>query len=65
MQHAYDKVKSIQAKLLAAQTRKKKYTYHKRRDMEFQTGKNVLLKVLLMKGVMIFIKKRKLGSAIY
>ncbi|KAH0765327.1 hypothetical protein KY285_001198 [Solanum tuberosum] len=54
---AQDKVRSIQAKLLAAQSRQKKYVDHKVRDMVFQTGENVLLKVSPMKGVMRFGKK--------
>ncbi|KAH0678812.1 hypothetical protein KY284_019897 [Solanum tuberosum] len=54
---AQDKVRSIQAKLLATQSRRKKYVDHKVRDMAFQSGKNVLLKVSPMKGVMRFGKK--------
>ena len=42
---AQDKVRSIQTKLLAAQNRQKKYADHKVRDMTFQIGKNVILKV--------------------
>ena len=34
-----DKVRSIQAKLLEAQSRQKKYVDHKVRDMAFQSGK--------------------------
>ncbi|WMV30391.1 hypothetical protein MTR67_023776, partial [Solanum verrucosum] len=56
-----DKVKSIQAKLLAPQSRYKKYADHKVRYMAFQTGENVLLKVSPMKGVMRFGKKGKLS----
>ncbi len=59
---AQDKVRSIQAKLLAAQSRQKKYADHKVRDMTFQTGENVLLKVSPMKGVMRFGKKVKANS---
>ncbi|WMV30715.1 hypothetical protein MTR67_024100 [Solanum verrucosum] len=58
---AQDKVRSIQAKLLASQSRQKKYADHKVRDMTFQTGENVLLKVSPMEGVMIFGKKGKLS----
>ena len=58
---AQDKVRSIQTKLLVAQSRQKKYADHKVRDMAFQTGKNVLLKVSPMKGVMRFGKKGKLS----
>ncbi|KAH0644860.1 hypothetical protein KY284_032744 [Solanum tuberosum] len=58
---AQDKVRSIQAKLLAAQSRQKKYADHKVRDMAFQMGENVLLKVSLMKRVIRFGKKGKLS----
>ncbi|WMV41691.1 hypothetical protein MTR67_035076 [Solanum verrucosum] len=58
---AQDKVKSIQAKLLAAQSRQKKYADHKVRDMVFQTGENDLLKVSPMKAAMRFGKKGKLS----
>ena len=58
---AQDKVRSIQAKFLAAQSRQKKYADHKVRDMTFQSGENVLLKVSPMKGVMRFGKKGKLS----
>ncbi|WMV38084.1 hypothetical protein MTR67_031469 [Solanum verrucosum] len=57
-----DKVSSIQAKLLAAQSRQKKYADHKVRHMAFQTGEKVLLKVSPMKGVMRFVKKGILSS---
>ena len=52
---AQDKVRSIQAKSLAAQSRQKKYEDHKVRD-------NVYLKVSPMKGVMRFGKKGKLSA---
>ena len=58
---AQDKIRFIQAKLLAAQSRQKKYTKNKGRDMEFQTGKNVLLKVSPMKRVMTLGKRGKLS----
>ena len=44
-----DKVKSIQEKLLAAQSRQKEYAYRKGRDLEFMEGEQVLLKVSPMK----------------
>ncbi|WMV24487.1 hypothetical protein MTR67_017872 [Solanum verrucosum] len=47
---AQDKMRSIQVKLLAAQSRQNKYADHKVRNMAFQTGENVLLKVSPMKG---------------
>lgn len=34
-----------------------KYTNHKTSDMQFQIGENVFLKVLPIKGVMLYIKK--------
>ncbi|KAH0709197.1 hypothetical protein KY284_010624 [Solanum tuberosum] len=58
---AQDKVRSIQAKLLAAQSRHKKYADRKVRDMTFQTGEQVLLKVSPIKRVMRFSKKSKLS----
>ncbi len=54
MKDAQYKVRSIQTKLLAAQSRQKKNADHKVRDMMFQTGENVLLKVSPMKEVMRF-----------
>ncbi|WMV55148.1 hypothetical protein MTR67_048533 [Solanum verrucosum] len=59
---AQDKVMSIQVKILAAQSRQKNYADHKVRDMAFQTGENVLLKISPMKGVMRFGKKGKLSQ---
>ncbi|XP_049378099.1 uncharacterized protein LOC125842849 [Solanum stenotomum] len=56
-----DKVRSIQAKLLAAQSRQKKYTDDKVRALAFQTGEKVLLKVSPMKGVIKFGKNGKLS----
>ncbi|WMV41537.1 hypothetical protein MTR67_034922 [Solanum verrucosum] len=58
---AQEMVKSIQTNLLAAQSKQKKYADHKVRDMSFQTGENVLLKVSPMKRVMRFDKKGKLS----
>ncbi|WMV33367.1 hypothetical protein MTR67_026752 [Solanum verrucosum] len=58
---AQEKVRRIQAKRLAAQSRHKKYADHKVRDMAFQTSGNVLLKVSPMKRVMRFGKKGKLS----
>lgn len=58
---AQEKVRSIQAKLLAAHSIYKKYVDHKVREMEFQIGENVLLKVSPMKWVMRFGKKGKLS----
>ena len=54
-------MKSIQEKLLAAQSRQKEYADRKVRDLEFMEGEQVLLKVSPMKGVMRFCKRGKLS----
>ncbi|WMV43229.1 hypothetical protein MTR67_036614 [Solanum verrucosum] len=59
LKDAQDKMSSIQAKFFAAQSRQKKYADYKVRDMAFQIGENVLLKVSPMKGVMRFGNKDK------
>ena len=56
-----DKVKFIQEKLLAAQSRQKEYADRKVRDLDFMEGEQVLLKVSPMKGVMRFGKQGKLS----
>lgn len=57
MTDVQDKIRSMKYKLLAAQSSQKKYTCHKVRDMEFETGENVFLKVSPMKRVMIFCRR--------
>ena len=54
-------MKSIQEKLLAAQSRQKEYADRKVRDLEFMEGEQVLFKVSPMKGVMWFGKRGKLS----
>ena len=61
MRDSLEKVKSIHEKLLAAQGRQKEYADRKVRDLEFMEGKQVLLKVSPMKGVMRFGKRGKLS----
>ncbi|XP_055830855.1 uncharacterized protein LOC129899880 [Solanum dulcamara] len=56
------KVRSIQTKLLAAQSLQKEYANHKVRDMIFWDGEQLLLNMSPIKGVMTFGKKRKLYS---
>lgn len=51
----------FRSKLLAAQSRHKKYTYNKVRDVLFQTDENVILKVSPVKGMMRFGMKGKLS----
>ena len=61
VQQAIKKVKLIQDRLLAAQSRQKSYADNCRRDLEFQVKDWVFLKVSPMKGVMRFGKKGKLS----
>ena len=61
IQQAVDKVKLIQERLLAAQSRQKSYADNRRRDLEFQIGDWVFLKVSPMRGVMRFDRKEKLS----
>ena len=61
LRESLDKVKCIQEKLLAAQSRQKEYADRKVRDLEFMEGEQVLLKVSPMIGVMRFGKRGKLS----
>ncbi|XP_070023204.1 uncharacterized protein [Nicotiana sylvestris] len=61
VQQAIEKIKLIQERLLAAQSRKKSYADNRRRDMEFQVDGWVFLKVSSMKDVMRFGKRGKLS----
>ena len=61
MRESLDRVRVIQAKLLAAQSRRKMYSDRKVRDLKFAIGDQVLLKVSPMKGVMRFGKRGKLS----
>ena len=56
-----DKVKCIQEKLLAAQSRQKEYADRKVRHLEFMEGEKISLKVLPMKGVIRFRKRGNLS----
>jgi hypothetical protein len=57
---AEEKVKQIQANILAAQSCQKSYTDKRHRPMEFEVGDHVYLKVSPMKGVRRFGIKGKL-----
>ena len=61
LRDSLEKVKSIQEKLLAAQSSQKEYADRKVRDLEFMEVEQVLLKVSPMKGVMRFGKRGKLS----
>nr|CAN77179.1 hypothetical protein VITISV_006672 [Vitis vinifera] len=56
-----EKVALIKERLKAAQSRHKSYANHRRRDLEFEVGDHVFLKVSPMKSVMRFGRKEKLS----
>jgi hypothetical protein len=58
---AEEKVKQIQANILAVQSRRKSYTDKRRSPMEFEVGDQVYLRVSSMKGVRHFGIKGKLA----
>ena len=58
---AMAKAKVIQDRLKAAQSRQKSYTNVRYRDLDFEVGEKLFLKVSPMKGVMRFVKKGKLS----
>ncbi|WOH03791.1 hypothetical protein DCAR_0623191 [Daucus carota subsp. sativus] len=61
VQNAVDKVNIVKAKLKATQDRQKSYVDQNRREMEYQVGDKVFLKVSPWKGVMRFSNKGKLS----
>jgi hypothetical protein len=58
---AEEKVKQIQANILAAQFRQKSYTDKRRNPLEFEVGDHIYLRVSPMKGVRRFGIKGKLA----
>jgi hypothetical protein len=58
---AEEKVKQIQANILAAQSRQKSYTDKRHNLLEFEVGDHVYLRVSPMKGVRCFDIKGKLA----
>jgi hypothetical protein len=56
-----EKMKQIQANILAAQSRQKSYTDKRRSPLEFKVGDHVYLRVSPMKGVRCFGIKEKLA----
>src|SRR5688572_29753850 len=56
-----EKVKCIRGRMKEAQDRQKSYQDNRRRDLEFEVGDLVYLKVSPMKGVLRFGKKGKLS----
>ena len=60
-----NQVRIIREKLKAAQERQKKYADPKHREVKFNVGDNVFLKVSPWKGILRFGKRRKVESEIY
>jgi hypothetical protein len=58
---AEEKVKQIQANIIAVQSRQKSYTDKRHRPLEFEVGDHVYLRVSPMKGVRRFSIKEKLA----
>ncbi|KAL0561248.1 hypothetical protein IC582_001670 [Cucumis melo] len=54
-------IQKIRARMLIAQSRQKSYADVRRKNLEFEVGDMVFLKVAPMKGVLRFVKKRKLS----
>ncbi|WVZ50530.1 hypothetical protein U9M48_001774 [Paspalum notatum var. saurae] len=61
VQRTTERVSEIQQHMLATQSRQKSYADIRRRDLEFQVGDHVLLKVSPTKGVVRFGTKGKLS----
>ncbi|KAJ8768807.1 hypothetical protein K2173_023711 [Erythroxylum novogranatense] len=61
IQDTVDKVKLIRSRIKMAQDRQKSYVDQHRRDMEYQVGDKVFLKVSPWRGVLRFGKKGKLS----
>ena len=61
MQRTTEAVEKIRKRMLTAQSRQKSNGDTRRRDLEFEIGDKVFLKVSPMKGVMRFGKKGKLS----
>ncbi|WRX14095.1 Reverse transcriptase domain - like 10 [Theobroma cacao] len=59
VQDATEKIRMIRQRMLTAQNRQKSYADNRQRDLEFQVGDHVFLKVSPTKGVMRFGKKGK------
>ncbi|KAL4011099.1 hypothetical protein IC575_028146 [Cucumis melo] len=55
-------IQKIRARMLMAQSRQKSYADVRRKDLEFEVGDMVFVKVATMKGVLRFEKKGKLSS---
>ena len=61
VQDTVDKVNMIKGRLKAAQDRQRSYVDQHRREMEYEVGEKVFLRVSPWKGVLRFGKKGKLS----
>ena len=61
VQRTNEAIDKIKARMLASQSRQKSYADPKRRDVTFQAGEQVFLRVSPMKGIRRFGKKGKLS----
>ena len=61
VQLTVEKITLIKERLKATQSRQKSYADNRRRDLEFEVGDHVFLKVSPMKSVMRFGRKGKLN----
>ena len=61
IQESIEKVKLIRERLKAAQSRQKSYADTRRRNLEFETGNHVFLKISPIKGIYRFGIKGKLS----
>ena len=61
IEDAHEKVKMIQQRIQTAQSRQKSYSDNRRRDLEFEVGDKVFLKILPRKGMIKQGKWGKLG----
>ncbi|XP_017972517.1 PREDICTED: uncharacterized protein LOC108661138 [Theobroma cacao] len=61
VQETADKIQLIRDKMLVAQSHQKSYADHRHRELEFEVGDHMFLRVSSTKGIMRFGKKGKLS----
>ncbi|KAL4038665.1 hypothetical protein IC575_002288 [Cucumis melo] len=61
VQSTNEAIQKIRSRMLTAQSRQKSYAYVRRKDLEFDVGDKVFLKVAPMRGVLRFEKRGKLS----
>ncbi|XP_073121524.1 uncharacterized protein [Henckelia pumila] len=65
VQQTAEVVAKIRDRMRTAWSRQKNYVNHRRKDLEFLVGDHVFVRVVPMKGVMRFEKKREIGTKVY